>query len=65
MEVVVGTANTGLIAYEIPGSFQGRAPWPTGRGNVMRTAPEPAASAATAAALAAIAQLARRRRSCA
>jgi MYXO-CTERM domain-containing protein len=62
LEVVVGTANTGLVAYEIPGSFSGRAPWPTGRGNVMRTAPEPGASAAMLAAVGAVALLARRRR---
>jgi hypothetical protein len=61
LEVVVGTANTGLVAYEIPGSFAGRAPWPTGRGNVMRTAPEPGTPAATIAAAVALAAIARRR----
>lgn len=41
LEVVVNTAHTGLVAYEIPGSTAGgRRPWPTGRGNLARTAPE-------------------------
>jgi hypothetical protein len=62
LEVVTGTAHTGLVAYEIPGSRAGRAPWPTGRGNVMRTAPEPGTGGAAAAATIAIALLARRRR---
>jgi hypothetical protein len=62
LEVVTGTAHTGLVAYEIPGSRAGRAPWPTGRGNVMRTAPEPGAAAAAFLATASIARLATRRR---
>jgi hypothetical protein len=62
MEVVVGTAHTGLVAYEIPGSRAGRMPWPTGRGNVARTAPEPGAGSAAIAAGASIALLARTRR---
>jgi VCBS repeat protein len=41
LEVVVNTAHTGLVAYEIPGATGGAMRWPTGRGNVARTAPEP------------------------
>jgi hypothetical protein len=63
LEVVTGTAHTGLVAYEIPGSHAGRAPWPTGRGNVLRTAPEPGAGAAAFVATAAIALLARQQTS--
>jgi hypothetical protein len=64
LELVVNTAHTGLVAYEIPGSSAIAAPrWPTGRGNVARTAPEPGAPLATAAALAAIAARSRRRTS--
>ena len=40
LEVVVNTAHTGLVAYEIPGTANARLLWPTGRGNIARTAPE-------------------------
>jgi hypothetical protein len=35
-EVVVGTAHTGLVAYELPGSSNGRILWGTGRGGYLR-----------------------------
>lgn len=60
LEVVVNTAHTGLVAYEIPGTANAHLLWPTGRGNVTRTAPEPGAAAALAA-IAALCALARRR----
>lgn len=61
LEVVVNTAHTGLVAYEIPGTANARLLWPTGRGNVARTAPEAGATSAVAA-IAALIALARRRR---
>jgi hypothetical protein len=64
LEVVVNTAHTGLVAYEIPGSTAGgRMPWPTGRRGVTRTAPEAEALGAGALAFASLAlrrRLARR-----
>ena len=61
VEVAVGTSSSGLVVYEIPGSRADRLLWPTGRGNLLRTAPEPAATATAAVALGALAALARRR----
>jgi len=61
VEVAVGTSNSGLVVYEIPGSRADRLLWPTGRGNLQRTAPEPAAAATAAVALGALTALARRR----
>jgi len=37
LEVVVNTAHTGLVAYDLPGTAQARVLWGTGRGNVERT----------------------------
>lgn len=37
MEVVVGTASSGVVAYDLPGSAGARCHWCTGRGNVQRT----------------------------
>lgn len=63
LEVVVNTAHTGLVAYEIPGSTAIAAPrWPTGRGNVARTAPEVAETAGCTIAFACLSALSRRRR---
>jgi hypothetical protein len=59
LEVVVNTAHTGLVAYEIPGATGGAMRWPTGRGNLARTAPEPGS---WLGALVAIASLAARLR---
>ncbi|MBI5879456.1 MAG: VCBS repeat-containing protein [Chloroflexi bacterium] len=35
-QVVVGTINTGLVAYTLPGSSNARILWGTGRGSVLR-----------------------------
>lgn len=61
LEVVVNTAHMGLVAYEIPGTANARLLWPTGRGNLGRTAPEPGTCAALAAVVS-LGALARRRR---
>ncbi len=61
VEVAVGTTNNGLVAYEIPGSRADRLRWPTGRGNLLRTAPEPGDAATALTALGALAAVARRR----
>ncbi len=61
VEVAVGTSSSGLVVYEIPGSRADRLEWPTGRGNLQRTAPEPTATATAAMALGALATLAHRR----
>jgi uncharacterized repeat protein (TIGR01451 family) len=37
LEVVVNTAHSGVVAYEIPGTENARVLWGTGRGNYQRT----------------------------
>lgn len=37
LEVVVNTAHTGLVAYDLPGTPQARILWGTGRGNYQRS----------------------------
>lgn len=44
-EVVIGTANTGLVAYDLPNSSNGRILWGTGRGNYLRNGQAPTTSA--------------------
>jgi len=44
-EVVIGTAHTGLVAYDLPGSANARILWGTGRGNYLRNGQAPANSA--------------------
>jgi hypothetical protein len=41
LEVVVGTAATGLVAYDLPGTAAARVLWGTGRGNMRRTGVAP------------------------
>jgi hypothetical protein len=41
LEIVIGTAHTGLVAYDLPGSSQARLLWPTGRGSYLRTGQTP------------------------
>jgi len=36
LEVVIGTAHTGLAAYDLPGSSNARILWGTGRGTYLR-----------------------------
>ncbi len=47
LEVVVNTAQAGLVAYDLPGTANARVLWSTGRGNLQRSgsciAPVPAA----------------------
>ena len=45
LEIVVGTINTGLAAYDIANSARARILWGTGRGNYQRTGLAPAAIA--------------------
>lgn len=40
-EVVIGTAHTGLVAYDLPGTANARVLWGTGRGNYQRTGVAP------------------------
>ena len=61
VEVAIGATNSGLVAYEIPGSRADRLHWPTGRGNLLRNAPEPGAAPTAVTALGALAAVARRR----
>ena len=42
LEVVVGTAHTGLVVYDLPGSSNGRILWGTGRGGNLRSGAAPA-----------------------
>lgn len=37
LEVVINTAHSGLVAYDIPGTADARILWGTGRGNYQRT----------------------------
>jgi hypothetical protein len=37
LEVVINTANSGLVAYDLPGTANARILWATGRGNYQRT----------------------------
>lgn len=37
LEVVIGTAHTGLVAYTLPGTSKARILWGTGRGSYLRT----------------------------
>lgn len=37
LEVVLNTANSGLVAYDLPGSADARILWGTGRGNFQRS----------------------------
>ncbi|MGW8250296.1 MAG: FG-GAP-like repeat-containing protein [Anaerolineales bacterium] len=37
LELVVNTAHTGLVAYDLPGTTQARILWGTGRGNFQRS----------------------------
>ncbi len=36
LEVVIGTAHTGLVAYDLPGSKEAQVLWSTGRGSSLR-----------------------------
>ncbi|QQR73395.1 MAG: VCBS repeat-containing protein [Holophagales bacterium] len=36
LELVLGTASTGLVAYDLPGTANARRLWPTGRGSRLR-----------------------------
>ncbi len=38
LEVVLNTAHSGLVAYDLPGTANARVLWGTGRGNYQRTA---------------------------
>lgn len=37
LDVVIGTAHTGLVAYSLPGTSNARVLWGTGRGSSLRT----------------------------
>lgn len=41
-EVVIGTAHTGLVAYDLPGTSNARILWGTGRGGYLRNGQAPA-----------------------
>lgn len=38
LEVVINTAHSGVVVYDLPGTSQARILWATGRGNYQRTA---------------------------
>lgn len=42
LEVVVGTAHTGVVAYDLPNTASARVLWGTGRGTYFRTGTPPA-----------------------
>jgi hypothetical protein len=42
LEIVVNTAHSGLVAYDLPGTAKARVLWGTGRGNYRRTGTPPA-----------------------
>ncbi|TAH53759.1 MAG: VCBS repeat-containing protein [Chloroflexota bacterium] len=44
-EIVIGTANMGLVAYDLPNSSNTRVLWGTGRGNFLRNGQAPASGA--------------------
>lgn len=44
-EIVIGTAHTGLVAYDLPNSSNARVLWGTGRGSYLRNGQAPVASA--------------------
>ena len=60
LEVLVGTADAGLVAYDLPGTAGARVLWGTGRGSFARVGfvPEPDAAASGAASVLALALLA-------
>jgi hypothetical protein len=37
LEVVVNTANSGIVAYDLPGTSRAKVQWPTGRGGFYRS----------------------------
>jgi hypothetical protein len=41
LEVVLNTANSGLVAYDLPGATNSKLIWPTGRGNYLRNGSVP------------------------
>ncbi len=41
MEVVIGTAHTGLVAYDLPNTSHARILWGTGRGSYLRNGTSP------------------------
>lgn len=43
-ELVIGTANTGLVAYDLPNTANARILWGTGRGSYLRNGQAPAVS---------------------
>ncbi|MBL8057784.1 MAG: VCBS repeat-containing protein [Anaerolineales bacterium] len=45
LEVVVGTAHMGVVAYDLPGSAGARPLWATGRGTYLRAGTPPAVAA--------------------
>jgi len=42
LEVVIGTAHTGVVAYDLPNTANARILWGTGRGSYLRTGAPPA-----------------------
>lgn len=44
LEVVLNTAHSGLVAYDLPGTSQARLLWATGRGNFLRSGSLPPAT---------------------
>ena len=41
LEVLLGTAHSGVVAYRIPGTARARVPWPTSRGGFTRSGEAP------------------------
>ncbi len=37
LEIVLNTAHSGFVAYDLPGTSQAQVQWPTGRGNFLRS----------------------------
>lgn len=46
-ELVIGTANTGLVAYDLPNTANARILWGTGRGDYLRHGQAPAAASSS------------------